>query len=281
MAAIAPGDQVRYPCRLAHSNASKPKLAPAAIIQVRRVPPACSPTVGRGSVNRGTGRVLSTSASAPTLLRQSASSSSSSSSYLRKPQSLLAPGISAGDLRSIGDLTEDDLAELRQLRRPPTVVRRALQTVHFVLSASDGQQPPSKAAWTDVQQMLCSEKLSQVPDERLRELQRRPEFREQLNREFITPKGVEPLTLARVQRASPAAAALLAWSTHESEQAGKPPRDDDEERRVDSEVCVFKCSCGYASGLEHIFQMHMRSVEGSPGHQMIKSCKVSNSTSER
>merc|ERR1711865_300904 len=108
--------------------------------------------------------------------------------------------------------------------------------VHFVLSATDGQQPPSKAAWTDVQQLLCSEKLAQFPEQRLRGLQQQPAFRERLSREFISPKGVEPLTVARVQRASPVAAALLDWSTHERKLAVKLPHEED------MEIGVFKCT---------------------------------------
>lgn len=217
------------------------------------------------NLSSGVGRLV-TSASAPSLPRQHPSSSSSSS---KSPGPHLASSASAGELRSIGGLTEDDLAQLRQLQRPPAVVRRALQAVHFVVSSSleEGQPPAKKVPWPDVQRMLCPERLSQVHEQRLRELQGRPEVRERLNRDFLAPSGEDPLSLERVHRASPPAAALLRWST---QPGPKSAQEVGERTPTESVTCIFKCSCGYASGSEEIFQNHMRSVQGSPDHEMVK-----------
>eukprot|EP00746_Dinoflagellata_sp_MGD_P006810 gnl/MRDRNA2_/MRDRNA2_113426_c0_seq1.p1 gnl/MRDRNA2_/MRDRNA2_113426_c0~~gnl/MRDRNA2_/MRDRNA2_113426_c0_seq1.p1 ORF type:complete len:267 (+),score=39.72 gnl/MRDRNA2_/MRDRNA2_113426_c0_seq1:39-839(+) len=211
--------------------------------------------------------------------RPNSSSSASQTTKLRRAQSvpvlqpLLQPISHQG-------LTEAHVRELRQLQRPPEIVRRALGAAHLVLGARGGAPTPRcPTRLADIQRTLSSEDLLTLGRKELRELQARPGLAKRLSKEFLAPPGLQPLTQERIHHASPAAAALFAWSTGVSE------KNSTKKGKITTEKCteeptkasprnplvVNKCSCGFACGPEHIFMMHMKSVEGDPSHQRVVS----------
>lgn len=202
---------------------------------------------------------------------QGSSSSSGSSSKLRRTQSL--PVLQPIAQPAQG-LTEAHVRELRQMQRPPEIVRRALGAATLVIGARGGAQTPRlPVRWTEIKRTISSEDLLSVGRKELAALQSRPGLARRLSKEFVAPPGLQPLTQDRLHRASPAAAALFAWSTGISEKTGRRTKERSLEEQVNpsprNPMVLNKCSCGFACGPEHIFAMHMKEVEGDPSHQRI------------
>lgn len=123
------------------------------------------------------------------------------------------------------ELTSANINEIRQLKRPPDVVRRMLEVVHYVLNAAafvDGSS--FRAGWSDVSRTLASERLEQsMQGYDVDILQSRAELCNFLILKYFAPEPhsmMEQLTVERVQHASQAAVALFAWSTDVLKKAG-------------------------------------------------------------
>lgn len=120
----------------------------------------------------------------------------------------------------VNHLTAEDLDEVKQLKHPPEVVRRVLELVYLVLA---GKPPVTGGVpWDTVMRTLAAPNFRQrLDDFDVENLSRSPEVTKQLCDVYLD--GIEPLTHARVQKASRAAAALFGWSARLLGIAGASP----------------------------------------------------------
>lgn len=162
-------------------------------------------------------------------------------------QKLVADCTEVSSGMSVGELTNKDMEEIRQLKNPPVVVRRTLEAVYLLMNAARAPARPQPPDWARVQRMLSDANfLSKMLNYDSAILQSspvltgyvaseyfggssgaevgrrnstgslRPELRRSrttgFNRRGSVLDEAEPLTFSRVFRASKAAAALFRWS---------------------------------------------------------------------
>lgn len=146
----------------------------------------------------------------------------------------MAPGVN--------HLTAEDLDEVKQLKHPPEVVRRVLELVYLVLA---GKPPVTGGVpWDAVMRTLAAPNFRQrLDDFDVENLNRSPEVTKKLCDVYLD--GIEPLTHARVLKASRAAAALFGWSARTLGSAGAFPAIHNAEPAIQMPHPFMPCPGGH------------------------------------
>ncbi|CAE8629947.1 unnamed protein product [Polarella glacialis] len=165
------------------------------------------------------------------------------------PASTRTAGGDAGSARLVP--LAEDLDALRSLSRPPPVIRRLCEALHWILCLPDaelrGRALPQEVAWTTVRSSLCSPFFQErlLRSDLAESLRSAPSVTAHFRAQYLAPGAPGgPLEPVAMRNASEAAGAVFDWMLALLEEAGQLP---DGVPSVSSENQVSVSSCPIAA----------------------------------